>query len=118
MNYTKRYYIAHPLELIRECVDNARWFIQRGKRGYADCDVWSLDYYLSGWLPKALREHKNNSQSYPKGLTQKKWQAMLEKMAKGFDECDVNSLEKWQKAEIKKQEYRKLFAEWYWDLWD
>ena len=33
-----------------------KWFIQRGKRGYADCDLWSLDSYLSGFLPKALRK--------------------------------------------------------------
>lgn len=40
-------------------------FLQRGKRGYADCDVWSLDSYLNSWLPAALRRLKATKQGVP-----------------------------------------------------
>lgn len=33
-----------------------KWFIQRGKNGYADCDVWSLNYYIDNVMSKALKD--------------------------------------------------------------
>jgi hypothetical protein len=42
-----------------------KWFMQRGKRGWADCDVWSLDYYLDGWMPDALRKLKKDKHGIP-----------------------------------------------------
>lgn len=32
------------------------WFYQRGKRGYADCDVWNLDQYVAGVLAAGMRD--------------------------------------------------------------
>lgn len=69
-----------------------KWFIQRGKRGYADCDVWSIDWYLDSWLPEAVRELKGGF-GCPGDLydgTKKdnecwKWQEILEDIAKGFE---------------------------------
>lgn len=31
-----------------------KWFIQRGKRGYADCDWWNLDSYMSKVMADAI----------------------------------------------------------------
>jgi hypothetical protein len=31
-----------------------KWKWQRAQRGWADCDIWSLDMYLCAWLPDAL----------------------------------------------------------------
>ena len=28
-------------------IKEIKWFIQRGKRGYAECDWWNLDSYIS-----------------------------------------------------------------------
>lgn len=33
-----------------------KWFIQRGRRGYADCDTWSFDHYLSKVIASGLRD--------------------------------------------------------------
>lgn len=52
---------SSPKRLYRE----AKWFIQRGRRGWADCDTWSLDDYLSGWLPGALRHLKEHKHGVP-----------------------------------------------------
>lgn len=70
------------------------WFWQRGRRGWADCDVWSLDGYLISWLPEALRELAKIAHGCPPALyddaTGKedqcwKWVAILEEMAEGFE---------------------------------
>ena len=42
-----------------------KWFIQRGKRGYADCDVWSLDSYLNSWMPEAIHQLKKRESWIP-----------------------------------------------------
>jgi hypothetical protein len=39
--------------------------IQRANRGWADCDIWGLDNYLSEWLPDALRRLKETKQGVP-----------------------------------------------------
>jgi len=63
-----------------------KWWYQRASRGYADCDVWSLDSYLNSFLPKALRQLKRDAIGHPatvQGL--KTWLNLLEKMALGFE---------------------------------
>src|ERR1700739_4230613 len=63
--YSVRRFLLHnrwisPFRIYREL----RWFIQRGRRGWADCDTWSLDNYIDGWMPDALRylkEHKHGT---------------------------------------------------------
>lgn len=42
-----------------------KWFIQRGHRGWADCDTWSLDHYLNSWMPKALAHLKKYNHGVP-----------------------------------------------------
>lgn len=34
------------------------WFLQRGWRGYADCDTWAFDYYLSKVITGGLKHFK------------------------------------------------------------
>ena len=57
-------------------------FLQRGWRGYADQDVWSLDGYLSRWLPDALRQLQGSG--HPNGITGREWDEILGEMEKGF----------------------------------
>ena len=63
--YNKTFCLTHPHVIIRQCYLHVKWFIQRGWRGYADCDVWSIDWYLCGWLPGALRQLANNVHGVP-----------------------------------------------------
>jgi hypothetical protein len=80
-----------------------KWFIQRGKTGYADCDLWSLDWYLNSWMPKALRQFKGNTCGIPMGLSEKRWYAILEDMIIGFE-----SNKKIQEMDYKNDEYEEL----------
>jgi len=104
-------------------------FYQRGTRGYSDVDVWDLGYYVSSFMPEAIRKLKSDNPSivsaHPTGVkTRKEWDKMLEKMAKGFEAvnkiADILNLtpEKFKKLEKTKKEGMAIFAEWIEALWD
>ena len=57
---------------------------QRANRGWADCDTWSLDYYLSQWLPDALTHLKKHTHGHHCDLTEESWSSILDEMIRGF----------------------------------
>jgi hypothetical protein len=90
----------NPAQLCRE----VKWFLQRGKKGWSDRDIWSLDNYLSGWLPDALRRLKETKHGIPSGMFEAedcdadgnpseagmergeaRWDAIMDKMIAGFE---------------------------------
>jgi hypothetical protein len=97
--------IFHPMDIYREI----KWFIQRGRRGWADRDAWGLDHYLSGWMPDALRRIKKYKMGVPSCMfsqeeheyvhedgcsyppedamkrAEKQWDEVLDKMIAGFE---------------------------------
>ena len=106
-----------------------KWWYQRAKRGYANCDVWSLDWYLNSWLPQAIRQLKNSG--YPADLTPQKWNDVLERIALGFESADrINKMANWgdNNSDIAKSLDEKdfklfkygmgLFAKYYMSLWN
>ena len=103
----------------------AMYFWQRGTRGYADCDVWSLDMYLSQWLPLALDSMKGGSYPGQRGMTSKRWDEILDKMAEGFKayyrtsnmEYDSSTDEE---SQLRKQEEvgLRLFSRHFGSLWN
>jgi hypothetical protein len=68
------------------------WFIQRGIRGYADCDLWDFDFYLSNLKANALVQFKNSLYSYPGNITEEEWDNILDKIIFTFEtEAKVSS---------------------------
>lgn len=86
------------------CIDASIWFVQRGRRGWSDRDLWGLDDYLAGWLPVALDALKNrkpgipmdmfdglemdDTSNYTDAATQiaaARWLEVLNKMIAGFE---------------------------------
>lgn len=61
-----------------------KWFIQRGRRGWADCDTWDLDHYLAVVMAGSLEYLSDFSLGYPPEYTWETWQKELRKVAKGF----------------------------------
>jgi hypothetical protein len=71
-----------------------KWFIQRGRRGYADCDIWEFHTYLSDVIsggleklskegigcPESFYDEKNEDESF------QKWKDELSYIAKGFSD--------------------------------
>jgi len=141
--YKKIYYKIYRLfYIIKEIPREIKWFILRGKNGYAECDVWNLDNYLSEWLPKALRHLSENNVGCPSDLYDKtvkgnecwKWTEILEKMAQGFEaKISLSNLEFWslcmddkniihkdqqKKLEEKAKKGMELFVRYFDNLWD
>lgn len=88
----------------RNVYRDIKYFIQRGRRGWADCDVWSLDGYLNSWLPDALRKLKKDKHGVPNSVVEPedcgeygsvteegmeravaRWDAIMDKMIAGFE---------------------------------
>jgi len=62
-------------------IKRIKWFIQRGQRGYADCDWWNMNAYLIRIILPMLREMRSSSIGYPgwgEASTPKKWNNILE----------------------------------------
>lgn len=72
--------IFHPVEMYYE----VKYFIQRGRRGWADQDTWGLDNYLDSWLPDAIDHLNEHTHGYPPELTPEKWSEILKTIAEGF----------------------------------
>lgn len=137
--YEEIYYkIYRSFHKIKEIPREIKWFIQRGRRGYADCDVWNLSSYLEGWLPQALRHLKINNIGCPFNLYDKKnkdnechkWNDILEEMAQGFeartslsnlefmDDKNVIHEDQQKKLEEKAKRGMELFVKYFDNLWD
>ncbi len=64
------------------------WCYQRAFRGYGDCDVWSIDDYLTIILPPMLETLKKDGMTYPgqgEAGTPEKWADIVDKMIAGFE---------------------------------
>lgn len=64
-----------------------KWFIQRGRRGYADCDLWSFDSYLSKIIYTGLsqlKEHQHILPLWEEGMSEedakKRWHHVLDEI--------------------------------------
>lgn len=70
---------------IRHFLKEIKWFIQRGKQGYADCDLWDFYSYISTIMVNALKEFNEIRCGYPGCFTDKKWSKKLKEMREGFE---------------------------------
>lgn len=61
-----------------------RAFWQRGRRGYAAGDAWSLDSYLAPIIAGACEQIAERGVSCPPDLTPVEWSIILRKIADGF----------------------------------
>lgn len=94
----------------------AKAFWQRGRRGWADADVWSLDTYLAPLISGAVTCLRDNLHSYPPDMTFEEWERTLTEIVEGFeeagkklgsDECDQGKIDRGT----------ALFAKWFSALW-
>ena len=125
-DYNYAAYLYQPHKYMVALWDHAKWFVQRGYRGYAECDVWSIDGYLTSWMPQALRRLKLTSHGTPIGMRPKQWRDTLEKMAEGFDmvkriqNYDFDTKDKYACAKLERKFHKRmnLFNKHFLALWD
>ena len=98
-----------------------RSLYQRLTKGYADREWWDLFYYNARWLVPRLKQLKEKGHGPPVGLTEQKWDTILNKIIQAF-ELIATPEEDFQgeEGEIKPEvgDGLRLFAEWYLALWD
>ena len=93
---------------------------QRGRRGWADSDAWSLDTYVSRVLSELLIHLRDTTHSYPAGLTEDGWSEILTEMAQGFDRW----ASRWDNDDDGTEAYDDvrrslhLLRKWFDNLWD
>jgi len=109
LSYRPSYYLTRPHEFIRETYLEIKWFIQRGRRGWADSDVWGFDSYLSCVIYEGIGRLRESPvlgypADFPEGTDNclsadvreltceeghndrfEEWDQMLGKIAKGFE---------------------------------
>jgi len=130
LNSRWTWYLTHPWEVPEGIYKNIKSFLQRGWRGYAECDLWNFDSYLREILASGLKEYIKNINSYPgtkEVPTLKKWKKILEEMQEGFQAVIDYEETGWEndpcyllhKKVYKKQEKSlKLLTKWFDSLWD
>lgn len=82
--YNPTHALTHPWVIVDYYYREAKYFIQRGYRGYSDRDNWSIDWYLTEVLPKMLLNLKKNTHGCPVGMAHKQWSQILQQMIDGF----------------------------------
>jgi hypothetical protein len=104
------YKISRIKEMPRDIYQNIKWFIQRGSRGFADCDVWSFDSYLSNIIVNGLKNLKENVHGHPINIGNKKerngekvWKNILDEIIWTFEVSEKIQNHAWILITSKKQ---------------
>lgn len=93
---------------------------QRGRRGWADCDVWGLHSYLTDVIIETVAEMRETAHTHPGGLAFEEWLKILQEIEDGFraakaaGNCGVF-------AEGDEEKFSLAFAhlqKWWFTLWD
>jgi hypothetical protein len=131
-NYNYAYYLIRPDKYAVGLYDRVKWFIQRGRRGYSDQDVWGWCDHHSEMMVGVLQYLRKHTHGYPPGLTPGKWDKKLKVMEQGFQTVIDAGNDYTLYKTLSPKEYRKLifsrrrklmlglkyFRKHYFSLWD
>jgi len=90
-----------------------KWFIQRGKRGYSDCDVWGFHHHMSTVILGGLKELRENLHGFPPEITFEEWKRILDEMIYTFQ--TLKDVDDEKTAMFDSQEYDEQ-RKWYDDM--
>ena len=78
--YYKRYTWRWFRDLFRLdlMLRDARAFVQRGRRGWADRDIWDMCSYHAELTLQMLEYYRNNYTGYPGGMTEAEYVAKID----------------------------------------
>jgi hypothetical protein len=90
-------YFAIPfqrfIQTIKDFPSEAKWFYQRGSRGWSDRSAWSIDTWLVDNLIPMLERLKNNKQGTPFAMFRQK--DGVDKDGNPTDEASVLAAQRW-----------------------
>ena len=132
------------MQPIKDFPSEAKWFYQRGSRGWSDRSAWSIDTWLVDNLIPMLERLKNNKQGTPStmfrqkdgvdkdgnptdeasALAEQRWESVLNEITYGL-KCAkiIQAYEYKDKEEVKKltkssQRSFELIGKYLFNLWD
>jgi len=95
------------------------WFLQRGWRGYADCDTWAFDDYLSRIIIGGLKQLKKYSHS--EKPSKKEFDIMIKGFESNIKMMNMTSVwggKQYLKYKSDFNQGMKLFHQYFNYLWD
>jgi hypothetical protein len=103
-----------------------KWFWQRLTRGFADCDMWSLDQHLAQIILPHMKHFRAwNLHGYPADFdTAEAWYAAVDEMIWGLEwmlDDDAGMFgyrDTWQEDSERAQRGLELFGKYFMALWD
>lgn len=136
-----------PIKTLKDLYLDVKYFIHRGRHGWADMDWFNLDSYLLHILPDMLEELANKGYSYSEtfinadrnkvgNMTPEDWKKYLLEIAQHFRNADeeqtpvenniLDDRHEWFKKECKTYEWRlrevqkglKMLGDNFFQLWD
>ena len=85
---------------MKEIFRKIKWFFQRGRRGFADVDVWNMDWYLEHLILNMLKQLRETKHGYPSCFeTSEEWDEEFDKMIYYFEEAFEDTCSKQNKYE-------------------
>lgn len=111
-------------------VDDKRqevWKKQREERGFDSTELWNLDVTFARFLVPRLKAYKENQCGIPGGIDlnnktkdkgKARWEKILQDMIDGFEIIATVDGYDWKDKSGKPQKAIKLFAKYYFTLWD
>lgn len=120
---------------IREAYWEIRYGFQRMFKGYDSVDTFETFYKFTNRYTKILTEYRKNHWGYVATMTNEEWEAIVDEMLyhlKYMDEetvteelekdvpkdWSVSSITVYEVMEKHKNEFFKLFSEYFYNLWD
>ena len=88
------------------------------KNGFHFEECWNLDLSIACFILPRLVQLKKVGRSYPQDLTEKEWNAILDKMIHGFEIIVKEEIISDSEKLFTAQEAVDLFAKYYFSLWD
>lgn len=111
-----RYIIYNFFDIPKDIYNNIKWFIQRGQRGYAECDVWEFDVYLSETITNGLKDLKSQLHGFPCNFISKdEWKSVLDEIIWTFEVAQkiINSEWVYLKSKERNKKSINIFAKEY-----
>jgi hypothetical protein len=121
--HLRRWWRDHnPRQTCREI----KWFYQRGKRGWADCDTWGLDSHLSRVIRDSVDYLRTHTHGHPGDITEQEWEDILLEISVGMQatldliELNYDTSDKGQEQLLMSLHKRSLHLvkERWFSLWD
>jgi hypothetical protein len=110
------------------CLKDGEALLQRGQRGFADSDVWSLDVYLAKLIAGSVKVLRDNLHGCPPELCSetetwaddgvKAWAAILDEISVGFDSYTGPDGDRAEERTPEFERALELLNKWWGHLWD